>query len=113
MTVLFGFGRGSHVRTLLATAELSRHRATLGRWRVTSARNASGQPPCSRLRRMVGRGERPGYRLRAAQDGAWTVVGLPGVTVTAETKRAALTAARTAIAAVLEVPRDAFDLEVA
>lgn len=60
---------------------------------------------------MVARGERPGYRLLAAQDGAWTVDGLPGVMVTAETKRAALTAAKAAIATVLEVDPESFDLE--
>ena len=62
-------------------------------------------------RRMVSRGERPGYRLRAGQVGSWTVDGFLGVTVTAETKTAALTAARTAIAAVLEVDPESFDLD--
>ena len=60
---------------------------------------------------MIARGERPGYRLATAQDGLWSVVGLPGVTVTAETKRAALTDARTAIAAALEVDPDWFEVE--
>ena len=60
---------------------------------------------------MIARGERPGYRLRAGKDGSWTVVGLPGVTVAAETTEAALTAARTAIAAVLEVDPKSFDVE--
>jgi hypothetical protein len=60
---------------------------------------------------MIARGERPGYRLRPAQDGSWTVEGHPRVTVTAETKLAALTAARAAIAAVLEVDPESFDLE--
>lgn len=52
-----------------------------------------------------------GYRLRAAQDGSWTVEGLPGVTLAADTREAALTAARTAIATVLEVEPESFDLE--
>ena len=60
---------------------------------------------------MIARGERPGYRLQGAQDGAWTVDGLPGVTVTCEAGRAALTAARAAIASVLEVEWASFDLE--
>ena len=60
---------------------------------------------------MVARGERPGYRLRAAQDGSWTVEGLPGVMVTAETRKAAMTAAKAAIAAVLEVDPESFDLD--
>jgi len=63
-------------------------------------------------RRLVSRGERPCYRLMAAEDGSWTVDGSLGVTVSAETKRAALTAARTAIAAVSEVDPESFDLEV-
>ena len=50
-------------------------------------------------RRMIARGERPGYRLRAAQDGSWAVDGHPRVTVTADTERAALAAVRAAIAA--------------
>ena len=60
---------------------------------------------------MVARGERPGYRLQAAQDGSWTVDGSLGVKVTAETRKAALTAARAAIAAVLEVDPESFDVE--
>ena len=62
-------------------------------------------------RRLISRGERPRYRLMAAQDGSWTVDGSLGVTVTAETWKAALTAARTAIAALLEVDPESFDLE--
>jgi hypothetical protein len=61
--------------------------------------------------RMISGGERPGYRLEALPDGSWGVVGLPGVTVTAAGRREALEAARAAIAAVLEVPADAFDVE--
>jgi hypothetical protein len=62
-------------------------------------------------RRLIAPGERPGYRLRTAQDGSWAVEGNLGVTVTADTKRTALTAARAAIAAVLEVDPESFDLE--
>ena len=53
---------------------------------------------------MVARGERPGYRLRRVE-------GLPGVMVTAETRKAAMTAAKAAIAAVLEVDPESFDLD--
>ena len=60
---------------------------------------------------MIARGERPRYRLRPAQHGSWTVEGLPGANVAAEKKEAALTAARTAIAAVLDVDAESFDLE--
>jgi hypothetical protein len=28
-------------------------------------------------RRMIARGERPGYRVRTAQDGRWEVLGCP------------------------------------
>jgi hypothetical protein len=62
-------------------------------------------------RRMIARGDRPGYRLVAAQDGSWAVDGLPGVTVAADIKRTALTAARAVIAGVLEVDPESFDLE--
>lgn len=62
-------------------------------------------------RRIVSRGERPRYGLLPPQDGSWTVDGSLGVTVAAETRKAALTAARAAIAAVLEVDLDSFDLQ--
>jgi len=61
-------------------------------------------------RRMIARGERPGYRLRAAQDGLWAIDGLPGA-VAASGRREALDAARAAIAEWLDVPPDAFDVE--
>lgn len=61
-------------------------------------------------RRMVSAGERPAYRLRGLPDGSWTVDGLPGV-VDAASRRDAPNAARAAIAVVLEVPPDAFDVE--
>ena len=48
---------------------------------------------------------------QARPGGPGHIVGLPGVKVTAETKRAALTAARTAIATALEVDPESFDLE--
>ena len=62
-------------------------------------------------RRMVSRGERPGYRLQPVQDGSWAVLGLPGVSVAASGQRAALDAMRAAIAAVLDVDATAFDVE--
>jgi hypothetical protein len=60
-------------------------------------------------RQMIARGERPLYRLRA-QDGGWTVEGLPWVTVTTTGRREALAAARAGIAEWLNVPPEAFDL---
>ena len=60
---------------------------------------------------MISRGERPGYRLVARSDGSWAVDGLPGVVVGPVGRREAADAARAAIAAVLEVPTDAFDVE--
>ena len=62
-------------------------------------------------RRMVSRGERPGYRLQAGQDGSWTVVGLPGVSVTTTDRRGVHDEARAAIAGWLDVDPDAFDVE--
>jgi hypothetical protein len=62
-------------------------------------------------RRMISGGERPGYRARAVPDGRWEAVGLPGVTVAASSSPEAAEAMRAAIAAVLEVPADAFDVE--
>jgi hypothetical protein len=61
---------------------------------------------------MVARGERPGYRVVAAQGGRWTVDALPWVSVTAMGRGEALEAARAAIAEWLDVAAEAFDLEV-
>ena len=65
-------------------------------------------------RRMISQGERPGYRLTialAVAGVAWSLVGLPGVTGTAASRREVPDVARAAIAAVLEVPEDSFDVE--
>jgi hypothetical protein len=61
-------------------------------------------------RRMVAQGERPGYRLVKLHDGRYGVDGLPGLAVTGTTAREASDAVRTAIAEVLEVPAEAFDV---
>jgi hypothetical protein len=62
-------------------------------------------------RRMIARGDRPAYRLRADQDGRWRVDTLPWVSVTATGRREALDEARAAIAEWLEMPPDSFDVE--
>lgn len=62
---------------------------------------------------MIARGERSMYRLQPAQDGRLAVDGLPGVSVAATGRRAALDAMRAAIAETLDVPGDAFDVESA
>jgi len=61
-------------------------------------------------RRMIARGERPMYRLRA-QDGRWTVDAMSWLTVTAAGHSSALDAARAAIAEWLDVPPEAFDVK--
>jgi predicted RNase H-like HicB family nuclease len=60
---------------------------------------------------MISAGERPGHRLQVAPDGSWSLVGLPGVTGRAGSRREASEEAKAAIAAVLEVPPDSFDVE--
>ena len=60
---------------------------------------------------MISGGERPGYRLVGLSDGRYGVDGLPGVVVAALSRRAALEPMRRAVAAVLEVPADVFDVE--
>ena len=62
-------------------------------------------------RRMIARGDRPAYRITAAEDGRWRVDTLPWVSVTARGRREALDEARAAIAEWLEVEADAFDVE--
>jgi hypothetical protein len=62
-------------------------------------------------RRMISAGERPGYRLQFAPDGSWSLVGLPGVSGTAPSRSDAPDVARAAIAVVMGVPPDSFDVE--
>jgi hypothetical protein len=62
-------------------------------------------------RRTISRGERPLYRVRAAQDGRWEVEGCPWLSIEASERRAGLQRTREAIAAWLEVEPDAFDVE--
>ncbi|MBA2756897.1 MAG: hypothetical protein H0U37_05590 [Chloroflexi bacterium] len=62
-------------------------------------------------RRMIARGERPGYRLRPVQDGSWEVEGLPGLSMPAMAARDALDAVRDTIADLLGVGPDSFDVE--
>jgi hypothetical protein len=60
---------------------------------------------------MIAGGTRPCYRPVANQDGSWRVDGLPGLSVPAMPYPAVLEAARAAIAKVLEVAPDTFDVE--
>lgn len=60
---------------------------------------------------MIARGDRPAYRVTAAEDGRWRVDTLPWVSLTATGRREALDEARAAIAAWLQVEPDAFDVE--
>lgn len=81
----------------------------MARHGVSEARKAAAAIQAAR--RMIARGERPGYRLLPAQDGGWTVEGIPGVILSAASRREALDVARATIAGVLEVDPDTFDLE--
>lgn len=85
----------------VAPAPVARH--------VSEARR--GDAALQAGRRLIARGERPLYRLRAAQDGDWTVGGYPWLSVAATGCREALTEARAVIAEWLEVPPEAFDVE--
>ncbi len=62
-------------------------------------------------RRMIARGDRPGYRILPAQDGSWYVDALPWLSVTATRRRDAMEAARAAMADWLDVTPDEFDVE--
>jgi hypothetical protein len=62
-------------------------------------------------RRMIARGERPGYRLLLGGDGRWRVDGLPGITVAALDRQAASMSIRSTIAAALGVDPMAFDVD--
>ena len=64
-------------------------------------------------RRMIARGDRPGYRITPAKDGRWHVDALPWLSVALKGRREALDEARAAIAAWLDASPDCFDVEVA
>ena len=78
--------------------------------RVNEARQREAAHQASR--RMIARGDRPAYRVTADEDGRWQVYGMPWVSVTAAGRREALDEARKAIAEWLDVPPDAFVVEV-
>lgn len=59
--------------------------------------------------RAIARGERPSYRVRLAA-GAWEVEGAPWLSGPASSRSAALAAARTALATMLEVDPGAFEV---
>ena len=61
-------------------------------------------------RRQIARGDRPTWRLSAAPDERWIIVGLEWLALAARSRRAAMDEARLAIAALLEVTPDAFDV---
>jgi hypothetical protein len=60
---------------------------------------------------MIAGGTRPCYRPVANQDGSWRVDGLPGLQVATVPSGAVLEALRAAIAELLGVPPDTFDVE--
>ena len=62
-------------------------------------------------RRMIARGERPGYRLLLGRDGRWRVDGLPGISVAASDRPSASTTIRSAIATALDVDPMTFDID--
>jgi hypothetical protein len=82
----------------------SRHDAIAQIRQAEQARAAS--------RRMIARGERPGYRVAETGDGSTVhVVELPWLGQIAAGRHAAIRAARQTIAAWLGVDPEAFDLE--
>ena len=60
--------------------------------------------------RQIARGDRPLWRVESLSGDRWGVVGLEWLTLSARSRRAAADEARLAIAALLEVPPDAFDV---
>jgi len=61
--------------------------------------------------RQMAQGERPLYRVRMIRGGGWTVIGAEWLSGTAATRSEALAAARAALAAMLDVDADRFDVE--
>jgi hypothetical protein len=60
--------------------------------------------------RQIARGDRPTWRIVAAPGERWVVTGLEWLNLSARSRRAAMDEARVAIAGMLEVPPDAFDV---
>jgi len=60
--------------------------------------------------RQIARGDRPLWRVEATPGERWVIVGLEWLTLSTRTRRAAADEARLAIAGLLEVPPDAFDV---
>jgi hypothetical protein len=88
----------------MAPADRSRQDALAQLRRAEQARSAS--------RRMIARGERPGYRITDTGDGATVhVIELPWLGSIAADRHTAIRSAQGAIATWLGVDRDAFDLE--
>ena len=61
--------------------------------------------------RQIARGDRPTWRLTPAPGERWVIVGLEWLAVSSRSRNAALDEARLAIAALLEVPPDSFDVQ--
>lgn len=85
---------------------------------MADARTSLRQADTARTagRRMISRGERPLYRvevIRATPDVGIRVVELPWLVGTAPSRRDVTAAARTLIARWLDVPADAFGVELA
>ena len=60
--------------------------------------------------RVIAQGERPFYRVRMTQDGRWEVDACPWLVLDAASRTEALVAARAAVAAMLDVGPDRFDV---
>jgi hypothetical protein len=60
--------------------------------------------------RQIARGDRPTWRVEAAPGERWIVVGLEWLMLSARSRRAAVDEARLAIATLLEVAPDTFDV---
>ena len=61
--------------------------------------------------RTIRQGQGPLYRVRAAQDGRWSIDGCSWLVIDAHDRRSAVVAAREEVANWLGVRPDAFDVE--
>jgi len=60
--------------------------------------------------RVIAQGERPFYRVRMTEDGRWEVDACPWLVLDAASRTEALVAARAAMAIMLDVESDRFDV---
>lgn len=91
------------------TGEVSPGAGTVSAMPANQSRRA--EAAWTAARRMIARKERPCYRVAETGDGTYHLIELPWVAPVTASRADALDRARDAVAALLDVDPDAFDIE--